>query len=227
MRHALSRRSGFTLVELLTVIAIIAILLALFFPAFTSAIGYVQRLEAANKLRQIHLAYYGYATEGGQTRTILFDSGYDFARDLAQFANLNNAELFSLGDDPAVSGALASGSTRPTIVATQPSAGGADWPLDPNFSGFPLSFTFVSGLNAGSRQETTPLAWTRGLTAAGTWTSDSPYEGEGGHILFLDGHVVFYRQLTLDNTPFRTSTGQPTINFNDAVGSAVVHEWAP
>jgi len=46
---------------------------------------------------------------------------------------------------------------------------------------------------AGRR--TTPVAWTRGLRPDGTWAPDSPYAGEGGHVVFLDGNVVFFRRI--------------------------------
>ena len=54
---------GVTLLELLTVIAIIAILFALLMPVVQSAKGRAQRVRCGNSLRQIGLAYHAWAHE--------------------------------------------------------------------------------------------------------------------------------------------------------------------
>jgi prepilin-type processing-associated H-X9-DG protein len=41
----------------------------------------------------------------------------------------------------------------------------------------------------------TPLIWTKGLDTAGVWSITSPWQGEGGHIAFMDGHVEFFPNL--------------------------------
>jgi prepilin-type N-terminal cleavage/methylation domain-containing protein len=50
------RRTGFTLVELLTVIAIISVLAALLFPVFATARGKAREISCISNLRQIGLA---------------------------------------------------------------------------------------------------------------------------------------------------------------------------
>ena len=65
-RAAIQARA-FTLVEVLVVIAIIAILAALLFPVLSSAKGRAQRTACMNNLKQINIAIHAYADENNDT----------------------------------------------------------------------------------------------------------------------------------------------------------------
>ncbi len=70
--HALARSlraGGFTLVELLIVIAIIAILIGLLFPAFKGVQDQAKRTQAKNDLTQIVTAVNAFYTEYGRYPT--------------------------------------------------------------------------------------------------------------------------------------------------------------
>ena len=82
-----TRRSGFTLVELLVVIGIIAVLVSMLLPALTRARISAQMVTCAAQLRQIALATINYANDNkGRLPPLRFDTG---SRD------------YDLGDSPA------------------------------------------------------------------------------------------------------------------------------
>lgn len=217
-----SRRRAFTLVELLTVLAIIAVLTALLVPAVGKALRSARRTQAGSNIRQIALAYSMYAGESGQPRTITATTIYDWALVLAKSGGINEATLYYNGDDPLVA---ASSATKPKVVAFSDGAG--SWSLNSDFSGFPLSVSVVSGLQPGSDPSTTPVAWSRGLQTDGTWVGPtsgkpSPWNGEGGFVAFLDGHVEWYADLKGEDGKgalVNYVTKKPTANILEAINS--------
>jgi len=216
------RMRAFTLVELLTVLAIVAVLTAALIPAVGRVLHNARRSQAGSNLRQIALAYSAYINESGQPRTLTETTVYGWALALAEEGGINEATLYYSGDDPLVA---ASALKRPIVVAFNDGSG--NWSINPDFEGFPLSISLVSGLAPDANPSTTPIAWTRGLQTDGTWAGSaavvpSAWNGEGGHVAFLDGHVEWFRNLQGDDgngVLVNYITKRPTANILEALNS--------
>jgi prepilin-type N-terminal cleavage/methylation domain-containing protein len=90
---------GFTFIELVVVIAIIAILMVLLFPAFTGVQDQVKRAQAKNDIAQIVTAVNAFSTEYGQYPCDA-QTGNDGADFFAADDNANNTLFDILRGDP-------------------------------------------------------------------------------------------------------------------------------
>lgn len=192
----MKRTSGFSLIELLMVLGVMAILMGMLAPAVGMIREKAQRMATAQKLRQIGMAVATYQSLTG--RSLVGSDLGDWMSRLASETGVREGELYIFKEDPLVS--LQTESIPPVLV--QPEKNG-DWQEIKGFEDWPIGVTVVSGLSPASNPSTTPVAWTRGLSTSGQWqhfASARPgiYGSEGGYIVFLDGHVEFHRDLTRD-----------------------------
>lgn len=209
MQSLLKKKLGFTLIELLAVVSLIAVLAGFLFPMVNKARSTGERTKAANHLRQMALAYNLLLNEE-------YPSGIPSTLDLHQTAALlaimgefRSPALFFTPEDPQLAG-----KALPKAIFSDVK----NKTLNSTFSSALLSYEIAVGIPLQSPGET-PIMWTRGLKNDGTWPDDSPYNGKGGHVAFLDGHVEWYAKTT---DAFYNSKGQVTSNIQDALPSSAI-----
>ncbi len=227
-------KKGFTLIELLTVISIIGILAAILIPTIAGALTTAKRMAASANARSIASSYQAYTTSGSNSRIIatpeMNSSGNanngvakdvnDVAFILAKNNGLNDAALWFVKGDIKLTGTVLPKSVIDADMGT------ATAPGKPFVDAKPKSYAFVTGLPSGSPPTTTPLLWTYGLQHDGTWVVASPWDGKGGHIAYLDGHVEWIDiKLSTDsggsslvsypNNP--KGANKPTVDYADAI----------
>ena len=233
--------SAFTLIELLTVIAIIGILAGILIPAVGTVRQKASQTKSSSNMRQIALAYNNYSTSGGRTRvigegtyststpTVAADMN-EWALVLAQGAGLVDAAIYLIDGDPAHSAVP----ELPKLVGSRISDGSfepnADWiSSDEEIIGY----AGVVNMSGNANGSTTPLIWTKGLQSSGFWDpAVNPWGANGGHIAFMDGHIEYHENIAepkqLVGNSAAGNAGKTTELIADAVQStATVQIYDP
>lgn len=197
-----SRHNAFTLIELLTVIAIIGILSAIIVPTIGKVRETAQRAVDASNLREIGKAALLYASDHNDrlpdpsmvpAPSVTAPSKYFvYLGLLAKYGGINEASLLFSKNDSLFDGFAPSGILDPADPTKNS--------LHPDLLTRVPSINFVGGLKV-TDPSTTPLAFTRGLTASGTWNGVGStanlgtYGDQGGHILFLGNNVQYFKDV--------------------------------
>lgn len=208
--HQRTRRSkGFTLIEVLTVIAIIAILSAILVPTVTQMRETARKTKDINNLRQIINASLLFASTNSERfvsennaidangRVVATGSGSsidDVIGTLAAGAGLNELNTWVSDSDgagmnltgpvPVLVGAVGAVALNDLLIG----GGGPD-------VGGSVSYCYTLNLTTAS-PSTTPLTFSRmDSTAASTWAATDIYGTDGGHIGFVGGNVSWYEDL--------------------------------
>lgn len=212
-----SHPRGFTLMELLTVIAIVGILAALIFPTVGKVRETAQRTVDANNLREIAKAALLYAADNNDRLPDpaalasqypgLGAGPYAWAGILAQRGIVTDPAFYFAKNDPLFSGSY------PTAIV-DPSNRSA---LSSEFGGRILSFEFVGGLRI-SDGPNVPIAFTRGLQVTGRWDPASgAYKDTGGHIAFLGGNVQFFPNVAEADSRLTLTNGAKGSSIRQAI----------
>ncbi len=226
----IKRSKGFTLIEVLTVIAIIAILSAILVPTVTQMRETARKTKDINNLRQIINASLLFASQNSER--FVSDTNFittagqvspnggsgdidDVAATLAAGAGLNDLSTWISDSDT-----LAPNLSGPTPVITN--IGGTyavnttivGDPSDPADFGDNLSFEYVLNLNT-SVSTSTPLVFSRIDTITSpTWGTTDIYGPDGGHIGFVGGNVSWFTNLTGNLVD---GQGAPTNSIDGAI----------
>ncbi len=199
------------------ILVVIGLLAALIIPTVGTTCGRFGHTVYGSNLRQIGQAGLIYA-QAHNDKLPEATNLHDYMVMLAQDGGLNSISPWLVKTDPAIHGNYPEdGSILPADGDTRP----------PQFADMPIAVSVVlSGLTTNA-PATTPIAWTRGLQADGTWSKDSPFEGEGGYILFFGGNVAWHKSLQNGMLPRHDGTGT-TSNILEALppGSRI-GEWQP
>jgi general secretion pathway protein G len=205
---------GLTLVELVVVIAVIALLTALLLPAFAGAREKARGADCASHLRQLGAAIDMYAAD--------HDDLYPFAKD---FADEHCPQLWAdfpewlawLPLMPRLTDALASYVVHPSVWECPSDVGfkqlDTGWPLvaaPSSFAAFGSSFLYrtgvaFAGVTVGGLSQ--PADTNLLLDGHGSWHGRADTDAGGRwNVLFADGHVKSVHRVEYDaawSTPLR------------------------
>jgi hypothetical protein len=192
---------------------------AVLLPAVGKCRASASRPIASSNLRQIGQAALIYASDHNGQLPVVADV-WGYAAELAKGGGLNDASMWGTESDPANAEALTDMKTVLTPNRKE---------FNPEFKTLKPSWAVPITTLTIAAPSGTPIAWTRGLRSDGTWSSNSPFGTDGGHIVFLGGNVQWFRNLTAkENQLLRFDGKGTTSNILEALPPGTrISEYVP
>lgn len=166
-------------------------------------------LDGSNLRTIVHARLAAELDHGGELPSKALANEHELATFLAQ-TGLNDAKIWFSVLDP----------TRGTVEMPKsilmPAPDGKEPTINADFQRRPLAWAVALVPSISKLPPDTPVVWTRGLRPDGRWRADSLYPQNGGHVVFADGHVAYFRRL-VDGGFFKWGTKDRTSNIAEAL----------
>jgi hypothetical protein len=173
---------------------------------------------AVYDLRRVANAVFNYSKDTKSPRLFPIQPGdtvHEVAFILTPYLNWDDVYIFP--EDPQA--------PKDVDLAVSRQGAGGKWELNPDFARATLSIEMAANISLDAPPDTTPVAWTRGLQADGTWAADAPLENKHGYIAFLSGNVIGAEKLSTEaggTSLTKYGTHEPTINILEALPPGAV-----
>jgi len=205
-------RKAFTLVELLTVIAIIGILSGMLYPAITGGMIRAKQIVALNNVGQIAKSHYTTVVASpspviigvDENRTVVQNIN-EWAIDLAKKGGINESSFYFAGNFTPLA------AMHETIYNDRSNIENVDFKNTSR-----IAYNVVAATRSNLKgTPRTALIWTTDggkIFEGGIWNQGSPWGDDGGHVAYADGHVIFYKSTLVNDQGVFTDykTGKPT-----------------
>ena len=189
------RKRGFTLIELLVVITIIGILATVAIGPMGDLIFGASKDASGTSLKEM---FKKLQTESTNTQVKwpgkeTIGSAQGFAPWFVKRTSMDDAGIWFLPNDPSIEALEEDDKVIPDKILNKEGS------LDDFKTAFGYEIAAPDNkyytIKTQPPSGPFPIMWTRGLgegDSESEWGDDSPWEGEGGHVLFSDGKVKWY-----------------------------------
>lgn len=218
-------KHGFTLIELVVVIAIIGLLMSFVVPSVQNVMFSAKKTSAQNNLQQIVKAYIKYRNEYGDLNSNDIDGIVSWAETIAKYGLLNDPNSYVFSSD--YRARTINTPCQETIIHSDGKTPTLCWTNNEGVSitdGWSVNI-IVGDFSKSINHSTTPVAFTRGLQHDGTWNETGVFGNKGGFIAFLDGSVKWYETANDLMSLNLKKSGASIIQEDGSNGEALHSTW--